>query len=182
MKMCKSCHTTKDANGFYKQGAGLSSLCRVCYCLRYKPKYKPEYYKNWYIKNQERVKEYRRGHYRAHKEAYIKRADIYQKTEKYILWKRKYRQEYRKKTAKKTKAREIAQRFFRVNIRPPCQLCHQPKTEFHHIDYAKPLTGHHLCAGCHRKIHNTPGLLEGVVIFDYTAEHKDQKPNALGIA
>lgn len=37
--------------------------------------------------------------------------------------------------------------------RQPCEICGNPKSEFHHDDYSKPLEWRHLCRRCHKRLH-----------------------------
>lgn len=43
-------------------------------------------------------------------------------------------------------------------VRLPCEVCGDPRSDFHHPNYAEPLVGQFLCRKHHKALHRKPIL------------------------
>ena len=67
---------------------------------------------------------------------------------------RMLRKKYPERYSAKDKVR-YALRTGRLTRRP-CEVCGNPKVEFHHPDYSKPIEGRWLCKKHHEAAHHQP--------------------------
>lgn len=136
MKECFKCHKKKPLDSFYvhKQMAdGHLNKCKVCTRADVKARYyDPEAH--------ERIRQYER-----------KRTQTPERRAKKILYGRNRAINHPGKE-RANSAVENAVRDGRL-IRKPCEVCGEPKSEGHHIDYRKKLDVKWLCFIHHRQAH-----------------------------
>jgi len=143
MKICSKCGIPKLLTEFHKCSKhkdGLRSECKEC------------------IKGM--TKEYRQTD--NGKAVHLREVKKYLKTKAGKITSMKSVKNYRLNNPLKYKAHTIVTHALRDGklIRQPCEVCGNPKSEFHHPDYSKSLEGNWLCYRDHKLIHRILKILK----------------------
>lgn len=138
-----------------------------------------DYFREWVNKNKEKVKEYHKNYYQENKRAYLDREEKKKLDPVWRIARSKQRKESEKRSGKYWARRKygdlIARKLTAENKR--CQICGELKgTQFHHINYSKPLLGYHLCIRHHREAHKEPGILMNIKARDYDQNQDPVRP------
>lgn len=135
VKTCFKCGATKPLDEFYPHrhmSMGRLNKCKVCTRLDVAARYRsPE--------GRKKVAEYER-----------KRAQSNHRRAKAL----EYQRERRKRNPEKAKAHSAVSNAIRDGrlVRKPCEICGDPNSQAHHLDYNHPLAVRWMCFKHHREI------------------------------
>ena len=138
MKACSTCHTIKEADGFYASKGKLMASCKECQKAKALA---------WKRENTERMRDYEASRQQHRREM----TAAWQMVSK-------------AKFPERVKARNAVRNAIRKGQmqRGNCIVCGKPEAHAHHADYSKPLEVSWLCHAHHWHMHRKDTPTEGI--------------------